>query len=235
MKTIGIIGGMGSMATVDLFEKIVTHTPAMNDQQHIPLLIYNNPAIPSRMNAILKGTESPLCELVKSARKLEEAGADFLIMPCNTAHYWLSDIQSHIRIPIYSMIEHAASCIEKFYSELNGPLLLLASKATIQKELYQQAFLRKGLPLQLPEPEEQDVIDSAIQDVKASVIADSIWIPHMNRMLEKYHLIRGIQAILGACTEIPLLFPYLYEPIHKLDPTLMIAKQAIALAQEDDE
>ncbi|BAU27852.1 aspartate racemase [Aneurinibacillus soli] len=233
MKTIGIIGGMGSMATVDLFEKIVTHTPATADQQHIPILIYNNPSIPSRMDAILKGTKSPLFELVRSAQKLEKAGADFLIMPCNTAHYWLSDIQSQIRIPLYSMIEHAASYIEQFYSQLQGSILLLASKATIQKKLYQQAFFQKGLPLQLPEPEEQKVIDFAIQDVKASIIESNKWIPEMNKMLEKYDRIRGTSAVLGACTEIPLLFPYLYEPILKLDPTLMIAKHAITLAQED--
>ena len=87
MKTIGIIGGMGPLATVDLYRRIVLRTKAERDQDHIHVIIDSNTDIPDRTKAIIADGEDPTVELVKSAKRLEHAGADFLIMPCNTAHY----------------------------------------------------------------------------------------------------------------------------------------------------
>lgn len=88
-KTIGIIGGMGPLATADLFRKIVTHTQATCDQDHLHVIIDNNTAIPDRTAALLRGGEDPLPQMQKSARMLESDGADCLIMPCNTAHFFM--------------------------------------------------------------------------------------------------------------------------------------------------
>ena len=84
-KTIGIIGGMGPLATADLFEKIVGHTKAACDQEHLHVVIDSNTNIPDRTAALLHGGADPLPELTGSARRLEAMGADVLIMPCNTA------------------------------------------------------------------------------------------------------------------------------------------------------
>ena len=228
-KTIGILGGMGPMATVDLFQKIVTHTPAATDFDHLPIIIDNNPQIPSRVDAILDGRENPLTELIKSARRLENAGADFIIIPCHTAHVWLSEIQAAIRIPIYSMIENTVSCIEAYYRHLSDRILLLGTKAILQKRVYQNSFEQRGLKLQVPEPYEQDMVASAIFEVKGSLIENNSYIEPLNQMLNRYYSL-GVTAVLGACTEIPLLFPFLDPKIEKLDPTLMLANMAIALA-----
>lgn len=97
MLTVGILGGMGPMATVDLFAKIIECTPASVDQDHLKILIYNNPQIPSRVKAILDGTESPREELIRSAQVLEKAGANLIVMPCNTAHYWYQIFRTLLR------------------------------------------------------------------------------------------------------------------------------------------
>ncbi len=217
------------MATVDLFKKIVTYTPAATDFDHIPIIIYNNPQIPSRVDAILDGKENPLTELIRSARRLEHAGADFIIIPCHTAHVWLSEIQAAIRIPIYSMIENTVSCIKVNYGHLNDRILLLGTKAILQKRVYQTAFEQAGLKLRVPKPDEQEMVSSAIFEVKGSLISNNFYIESLNRMLNKYYS-SGITAVLGACTEIPLLFPYLDAKIEKLNPTLMLAQMAVARA-----
>jgi aspartate racemase len=103
MKTIGMIGGMGPLATVHLFERIVLRTKAEKDQDHIRIIIDNNTNIQDRTKAILGYGESPVKELVGSAKMLEKSGADFLIMPCNTAHYFIDHIKKNIKIPFINM------------------------------------------------------------------------------------------------------------------------------------
>jgi len=227
-KTIGILGGMGPMATVDLFEKIVRMTPASTDQEHYRILIYNNPKIPSRMAAGLGEGPSPLPELIKTALCLERAGADFLIMPCHTAHIWLKRIQTEITIPIISMIDTTADYMKQHVQHLSGRTLLLSTQATIKHGLYQSAFHNRGLEILIPTHSEQQIIESAIERVKASSSDRSFLIP-LNDILNRYYE-KGILALLGGCTEIPLLFPGLHSALERLDPTIMLAKKAITLA-----
>ncbi|GAH53208.1 unnamed protein product, partial [marine sediment metagenome] len=107
-KIIGILGGMGPEATVDLFHKIIKFTPAKKDQDHFRIIIDNNPKIPDRTAAILGKGEDPLPALQETARNLEKAGVDFIIIPCNTAHYFLPQIQKSVNIPVLNMIEETA-------------------------------------------------------------------------------------------------------------------------------
>ncbi|WJV29945.1 amino acid racemase [Rossellomorea sp. AcN35-11] len=101
-KTIGILGGMGPAATVDLFQKIVANTEASRDQEHIKILIYNNPKIPPRM-LVPKEGQDPVPEIIRSARLIEQAGADFIIMPCHTAHIWYDHIQRATTVPFLQL------------------------------------------------------------------------------------------------------------------------------------
>src|SRR5690554_1747344 len=103
MKSIGIIGGMGPLATCDLFGKIINNTNARIDQDHIHVYIDNNTEIPDRTAAILYGGKSPVAQLVRSAIKLESMGADALIMPCNTAHYFYDEVIKYVNIPMIHM------------------------------------------------------------------------------------------------------------------------------------
>src|SRR5699024_10166329 len=112
MKTLGILGGMGPLATVKLFEKIVSLTHANKDQEHIHTIIDSNINIPHRSRYILGNGDDPLNELIKSAKRLENAGADFLVMPCNTAHYFYDKIVAVMNIPFLNMIEETAKYIK---------------------------------------------------------------------------------------------------------------------------
>lgn len=231
-KTIGILGGMGPLATIDLFEKIVQHTPANNDQEHHRMVIYNNPKIPSRIEAIVEQKEDPLPEMIRSARLLEAAGVDFIVIPCNTAHFWYEKLQAEVKVPILHMIENTATVIQESYLELANQILLLSTTATLQQGLYQKAFHAKGMHLTIPKQDEQQIVAAAINEVKASRIQSNSQIGALNQMLARYRS-KGIVAVLGGCTEIPLLFPYLDEGMEKLDPTLFLAKTAIGLAKEE--
>ena len=106
-RVIGILGGMGPEATLDLYRDIIRLTPAKRDQDHIRVLIYSNPKIPDRTMGIEQTGESPVPSLIESARILEKGGAGIIAMPCNAAHHFLPEIQRQITIPVLDMIEEA--------------------------------------------------------------------------------------------------------------------------------
>lgn len=230
-KTIGILGGMGPLATVDFFGKIVSRTKAGCDQEHLPVLIYNNPQIPSRTQAILQGGESPLPELQRSARLLEQAGSDFIVMPCNTAHYWHNELQKTVQVPFYSLIENTVLQIQRQHAHLSSRIMLWATTTTVHVHLYQNAFQAHGMELLIPDENEQAVIMKSIDSVKAGRTENNEQLTLLDDMIHHY-VSKGIMAIVGGCTEIPLLFPYLDNRIEKLDPTLMLADMVIQAAQE---
>ena len=227
-KTIGILGGMGPMATADLLIKIIQNTPARLDQDHPRIIIDNNPKIPSRIQAILAATEDPLSEMVKSGLFLEKAGVDFILIPCCTAHFWLKELQQRVKAPIYNMIEATVAYIgEQRYSK---QILLLASTATVQTDLYQKAFRTRDLKLVIPTPAEQEIVAAAIDQVKAGLIERNPYLKPLNLILKRY-MSKEISTVLGGCTEVPLLFPFLEGGMIKIDPTLILARLAIARAK----
>ncbi|MGD9677036.1 MAG: aspartate/glutamate racemase family protein [Vulcanibacillus sp.] len=228
-KIIGILGGMGPLATIDLFQKIVINTPASTDQEHLQILIYNNPKVPPRTTCLDISVDNPLIELRKSAILLENAGADFVIMPCHTAHIWYEEIKKSINIPFYSMIENTVQeiIIQNKYS--NRQIFLLATETTIQNKLYQNAF-GSSSKLIIPNQEEQRVVSNLIKSIKSLTVDSNQYIEELNTILFDYKK-KGITAILGGCTEIPLVFPYLSNCMEKIDPTLMLALMAISKAK----
>ena len=137
MKTVGIIGGMGTLATIDLFNKIALETNAKSDDEHLHILIDNNAQIPDRSNFILKNGENPTNELIKSAKNLEQIGADFLAIPCNTAHYFYDFINDNVDIEVINMIEETAKIIKE--SKVSK-VVLLATTGTIKAKVYDNIF-----------------------------------------------------------------------------------------------
>ena len=114
-KTIGILGGMGPLATADLFRKITLFTKAGCDNDHIRVYIDSNAQIPDRTAAILNGGKDPLPEMRSALHSLEACGASCVIMPCNTAHYFLPKLQAETKLPFLSMLEATAKACAKFY------------------------------------------------------------------------------------------------------------------------
>lgn len=229
-KTIGILGGMGPRATVDLFEKIISNTPATIDQDHLHLIINNNPQIPSRVDAFVNKHASPLPVLIESAAVLEKAGADFIIMPCHTAHIWIEELQKSTSIPFYNMIENTVSYIIDNQPNTQKTLIL-ATPTTIEKQLYQKLFQKNNLDFIVPSISEQQIVYNLILKVKSGYIKENPYIDALNEILRSY-VKKGVTSFLAACTEIPLLLHFLSKDIEVLDPILMLAKMAIQKALE---
>ena len=126
-KTLGIIGGMGPAATIDIFTKIVKLTEAKNDQDHIEIIIHNNTKIPDRTKALLEGETSSFEELLRSARILEDLSVSYIVMPCITSHYYIEDLQDQIQIPIINAIKETSRFIYQNYSHIKSVGLLATS------------------------------------------------------------------------------------------------------------
>lgn len=232
MLTVGILGGMGPMATADLFEKIIKSTPANTDQEHLKVIIYNNPQIPSRIDAIINGTESPLKELISSAQLLEKAGADILVMPCNTAHFWYQDIQKAVNVKLINMIENTADYVKVHRLDENEKQMLFATAATVKTQMYQDAFSAKGMAVLTPSIEEQKIVSLAIDEAKAGRIEDNSNIKLLSEIILKYQRM-GVCSFIAGCTEIPLLFPYTSGNYQPIDPTKILAQTVVEQAMKE--
>lgn len=225
MKTIGILGGMGPAATCDLMLKIIGFTAASCDQEHIPMLADVNTRIPDRTAAILSGGADPLPEMLASAGRLKAAGADFLIMPCNTAHYFYDRIQEKIIIPLLHMPRLTAEVLKKAGVK---KACVLATDGTVQSGVYGQALAREGIEPVYPEPEDQKQIMRLIYDgVKARRMPlDEIPV----RDIMTRARAAGAEKFLLACTELPLAFQELGISEDCLDPTRVLALAAAQTA-----
>jgi aspartate racemase len=230
-KIIGILGGMGPQATIDLFQKIVKLTPAKKDQEHLRIIIDNNPKIPDRTRAILYGGENPLPELVRTAQNLEKAGVDFTIIACNTAHYYFHEIQKMVNIPILNMMQVTASYIHHTFPSLKQ-VSLFATEGTIHTGLYQAYLDNFAIEVLIPSKTEQKQLMEIIYGVKEGQDLDLL-----NKQIIKtaeLQIEKGAQAIIAGCTEIPLVLKDGDIPIPVIDPTLILAKKAIEEATNNN-
>jgi len=226
-KVIGILGGMGPEATAELFCRIIKATPAQKDQDHLRVIIDNNPKIPDRTEAIIGGGASPLPEIVKTARNLERAGADFIIMPCNTAHYYYEELKKSIGIPILNMIELTARVIIKRFPNVRK-VGLIATTGTVKTKIYDQALGGIGVKVISPHADLQDMVMKAIyDDIKAGRIMEGrkIIVNVANHLAEK-----GSDIIICGCTEVSLMLKSGDLPIPIIDPLQILSKAAVATA-----
>lgn len=165
MKTIGIIGGMGPLATVHLYERIVYKTVAEKDQDHIHVIIDSNTNIPDRTNAIIGNGIDPTKELIKSAKILELSGADFLIMPCNTAHYFIDTIKNNVNIPILNMLEETVIFTKNKFGQ-DTVVGLLATDGTIQSKIYENYYAKSEIKTIAPKNTQKKVMEFIYDYIK---------------------------------------------------------------------
>ena len=223
-RTIGILGGMGPLATVDLFRRIVEMADSPNDQGHPRVLIDSNTNISDRTAAILNGGADPLPQMVRSALLLERGGADVLIMGCNTAHYFYPEICRFVHLPFLNMLEETAkAALDKGFKSVG----LLATDGTIRSGVYAREFEHHGIELLTPGPEGQkalmEMIYSGVKAGKTTWPTEAV--AHVLSDLAG----RGARAAVLGCTELPLAFEnYRIEsPLPLLDPTAILAKSAL--------
>ena len=223
-KTIGILGGMGPLATADLMTKIVTMTKADSDQEHVRVYVDCNTAIPDRTAAILHGGDDPVPEMTSALRNLERCGADCIIMPCNTAYYFLPRLQPLTTVPILSMPEIAAQRCAALYP--GRRVCVLATTGTLSVGLYDTALREAGVPYLIPDEEEQQILMHLIYDVvKASLPLEPeepVWRDLLDGLRAD-----GAEVFLLACTELPILADSLHAEGPFIDPTAELARAAI--------
>lgn len=229
-KTIGILGGMGPEATVDLFAKIVRATPARVDQDHVRVVIDSNPKIPDR-TAFLRGEgPDPVPAMQAGIDNLVRIGADMILIPCNTAHVYYERLQAATPVPIlHIMREVARALTERGRQGLPVPARvgLLATELTVESGLYHQALAEAGIEVIVPEPAVQELVTRAIfgpEGIKAGCYA-----PSRSRLLAAgNHLVeRGAQALIAGCTELPIVLRPGDFPVPWIDPAEILARAAL--------
>lgn len=225
-KVIGIIGGMGPEATADLYLKIIHNTPAAIDQQHMHVLIDGNTKIPDRTIAIMQGGEDPAPYIAAAGRNLFRAGADYLAISCNTAHYYYDAVQAAVPIPVLHMPKICLEYIQEKYPNVTC-CGLLATSATIQTGLYQNLAEKAGLEMlhSVPEIQANQVMEG-IRNVKAGRKEEGgeLLKAAANALIE-----RGAEVIIAGCTEIPLVLQNGSISVPVVDPTLIMALKIIEL------
>lgn len=224
---VGILGGMGPEATVDLMRRVIAATPAQDDADHIRMLVDNNPAVPSRIAALIEGTgPSPLPELVRMARGLAAGGATMLAMPCNTAHYYAGGIVKAVPLPFLNMI---ALTVERIAAMVPAGTRvgLLASTAVFKIGLYEQAFADHGLPILAPE--RQDEVMALIRAVKTGdtgAARRGALAAIAERLVQG-----GAGIILVACTELSIMADAIAGTVPVLDAMDVLAEEIVAQAK----
>jgi len=196
---VGIIGGMGPAATVDLMRRLVERTPATDDADHLHVIVESNPQIPSRIAHLIEGTgEDPTPELVRIARNLEQAGAALLAMPCNTAHFYAPAIQAAVQVPLLNMVQLTASRLATNFPA--ATVGLLSSTAVHRTGIYHQALATAGLSLLLP-ADQEEVMD-LIRQVKRG---DTGEVVRSRFRVIALVLRERCDVLLVACTELSVI------------------------------
>jgi len=226
-KIIGILGGMGPEATADLYLRIIKATSAKKDQDHPRVIIYSNSKVPDRTAAILGTGLSPMPELIRAGKRLEEAGADFIIIPCNTAHYFIEQLQKELRVPIFHMIKLSAEKAKKGYPKVKRAGLL-ATDGTVKSGLYKSAYANAGIETVEPSTEGQaEVMKAIYQCIKAGNLIDG---GLLLRGVANDLISAGAEMIICGCTEVSLVIKEGDLTVPVLDPLQVLAEAAVAEA-----
>ncbi|GCE28525.1 aspartate racemase [Dictyobacter alpinus] len=205
-KTIGILGGMGPAATADFYQRIITSTAACCDQEHLHVLIDSYSHTPDRTAFLLGNGEDPTPALLSMARRLEHAGADLLVIACNTAHAFMEELVLAVSIPIINWIDEATSGVTKASPHLQR-VGLLATTGTIKSNLYQHSFLAHNVQVIIPDLTSQEQLMTIIygeSGLKAGH-SNGRCVMAMDSLIQSFVRDNDIQAILLGCTELSLL------------------------------
>jgi len=222
--TVGVLGGMGPDATVDFMAKVLSFTSAARDQDHIRMLVDNNPAVPDRQVALTGDGEDPGAALGAMAKGLERQGADFLVMPCNTAHAWAQTIRDAVEIPLVSIIDETAKACSEF--ETIG---LLSTAGCLGSGVFQDGLEPFGKTLILPTAEELSEIMGLVYRVKGGDSSEAV-IAGMAAIAQAM-VDRGADAIVAGCTELPLVLDPDRLSVPVLMSTDILAEATVAIAR----
>ena len=226
MKTLGIIGGMGPLATADLYKKIIDITPATCDQEHLHIVIDSYAQIEDRTKFIMGEGESPLPKLIQSAKLLKNAGCDAMLMACNTAHYFAPSIEKEAGVKILHIAKVTVDALQKKYPHAKN-IAVIATSGTKKAGVYDQILKERGLKSVDFSKETQDVIMECIyKGIKAGKLEE--YVPVF------YEVLSNIEAdvYIAGCTEIPMFLPFISSEYKFIDATFELAKAGVEFGLE---
>src|SRR5690625_4315020 len=219
-KTVGILGGMGPAATVELFSRIVNNTPANKDCEHVNLVIINDPSIPDRTSYILNKGDSPIPKLLENLKKLERAGAELAVIPCMTAHAFIGELQSKSPIPILNAIGLVERHLQ-LYSNIKN-VGLLATTGSIKSGAYQKNISKK---LIIPNDRVQEDVMTIIYKIKAGYYEKDLYDELFNIIKELKD--RGAQAVIAGCTELGIVMNEKNSKMKIIDPINLLVEEVV--------
>jgi aspartate racemase len=225
----GIIGGIGPEAT-NYFTSLLVQLRlqyAAKDQDHIPFLLFNNPQIPDRTEYLLKKSDvNPISEIIKTGIALKNAGATFLVMPCNTAHAFAEMVEEEVGLPLINMLDETAAYVQRVHGD-KATVGVLATTGTMETKLFQKSFSKvsKNITVLTPDASEQEEVMKAIYDIKSNSVNDGnvqILYAAANKLLR-----RGASIIILGCTEIPLALKADKCKFFRIDTMEVLAKKVL--------
>lgn len=224
MKTLGVIGGVGPLATAYFLELVVKMTDASCDQEHPEVIIFNCPSIPDRTSFLLKkSNENPVPPMVRIAERLEIEGASYIAIPCITAHSFYSELTEKVKLPIINMIDEAVMELKKNGISRAG---IMATDGTIFSGFFQRKLEAAGIKVSIPSEASQDKIETIIyKQVKAGKPVNMKDFSEVQEELRE----KGAEVIILGCTELSLIKKE--ESIGQgfLDPMEALARKSVEL------
>lgn len=202
-KIAGVMGGMGPDATVDFMAKVIALTDSGRDQDHVHMIVDQDPGVPNRQQAISDGSPDVTHALGAMAKRLEDAGADFLVMVCNTAHVFLDDVHAKTNIPFISIVDESVNEIDRVCPDAKK-VGVMATDGCLRTGIYQDAVAASGREVLEPEGDELVELMRLITEIKAGNQGEDIAVGMQglaNALVDK-----GADVIISGCTEIPIVF-----------------------------
>ncbi len=204
LKTIGVLGGMGPEATGYFYERIIANTAAASDQDHVPIVVVSLPRIPDRTQAILHGGRSPLPALLRGAEALRRAGADFIVLPCISAHYFRPALAARSPLPVLDLLDETMGALHR-RRLADVSIGLIATTGTVRSRIVHDRLEPAGFRVVTPSAAEQRRVMTAIYGKRGIKAGFTSGPPREALLAVAAALVRrGARAILAGCTEVPL-------------------------------
>ena len=229
-KIIGVLGGLGPAATVDFCNRLIRLTPAEIEQDHLHVVVDNNPKAPNRNEAIAGNGPSPAQSFANSAKRLNQAGVDFIVMPCNTAHAFQSAITENINVPFVSIISETVNVIaDHCKDKAHGKIALLAADGCMGAGLYQQQLDTIGVETLCLDEAEQFAFMQTVYAIKHQGVT-----PQTKDQMQRFAdilIASGADSLIAGCTEVPLVLAADDVSVPLFDSTEILATQCVAYAK----
>lgn len=224
LRSIGVLGGMGPLATLDFMHKVLDATPAATDQQHVPLIVHSVPQIPDRSTAIQQQTDTPFLPMLAGIRQLERCGVDAIVIPCNTAHFWYDRLARATQTPILHIVDAVADELAR-QDSTGGRYALMATRGTLTTGVYDRMPAGFSGHFEAPDESVQSQVDDTIRLVKAGQEAEArrIGSQALQQLIDE----QGYNGVVLACTELPVALRQTAHDAYCLDATQALARQAV--------